>query len=55
MAERVAVGLSDLGHSPILHIQKQVPLLSSNPNNIPSAQPIQNLSYQSAAEITGAR
>lgn len=54
MAERTAVGLANQGHSPILHIQKQVPLYSSNPENILYTQPIQQLSYWSAAEITGA-
>jgi aspartokinase/homoserine dehydrogenase 1 len=53
MAERIAVGLANLGQDPILHIQKQVPLLSSNPNFTRDAEPIENLSYWSAAEITG--
>jgi aspartokinase len=55
IAERIAVGLAHLGESPVLHIQKQVPLLSSNPNHISAALPIQNLSYWSTAEITGSR
>lgn len=54
IAERIVVGLSSLEHSPILHIQKQVPLYSSNPGNIQDVKVIQNISYWSAAEITGA-
>ena len=54
MAERIAVWLRDNHHSPVLHIQKQVPLYSSNPNDR-SVVPIHHLSYASAAEITGAR
>jgi aspartokinase len=55
MAERIAVWLAQRGHHPVLHIQKQVPLLSSNPKNIPNAQYIPHMSYNTAAEITGAR
>lgn len=55
MAERIAVWLAEIGHEPILHIQKQVPLLSSNPNNRKDTRAINDLSYFSAAEITGAR
>lgn len=55
MAERIAVWLSDLGHSPILHIQKQVPLLSSHPGNTTGTRVISDMSHWTAAEITGAR
>jgi len=55
MAERIAVWLSDNGMKSILHIQKQLPLLSSDPRKIKDAQVIPQLSYFSAAEITGAR
>lgn len=55
IAERIAVGLSHAGHSPVLHIQKQVPLLSSNPKFISWSVPLRNLSYASGAEITWAR
>lgn len=55
MAERVAVWLAELGHEPILHIQKQDALRSSNPTNRQNTQILENLSYFSAAEITGAR
>ena len=54
-AERTAVGLANLWHSPILHIQKQVPMYSSHPGNISSVRPLWDISYWTAAEITGAR
>ena len=54
-AERTAVGLANLWHSPILHIQKQVPMYSSHPGNIDNVSPIRDISYWTAAEITGAR
>lgn len=53
MAERIAVGLAKHGHKPILHIQKQVSLLSSNPRNIKDVRAITALTYESAAEMTG--
>lgn len=55
MAERIAVWLQDQGMRSTLHIQKQVPLLSSDPRKIQDPQIIPRLSYFSAAEITGAR
>lgn len=55
MAERVAVWLAELWHNSILHIQKQDALRSSNPTNRNNTQILENLSYYSAAEITGAR
>ena len=55
IAERIAVGLRDRWHTPTLHIQKQVPLLSSNPKNIAGAVPLSRISYWTGAEITGAR
>ncbi len=54
-AERTAVGLANLWHSPILHIQKQVPMYSSHPGNIDNVRALWNISYWSAAEITGSR
>lgn len=55
MAERIAVGVHDLQDNPVLHIQKQVPLLSSHPGNITDTKIITNMSHWTAAEITGAR
>jgi aspartate kinase len=52
-AERVAVGLANLWHDTILHIQKQVPMYSSHPGNMPTAKVLDAISYRSAAEITG--
>lgn len=54
-AERTAVGLANLWHSPILHIQKQVPMYSSHPGNISNVRPLWDISYCTAAEITWAR
>jgi aspartokinase/homoserine dehydrogenase 1 len=55
VAERIAVWLADQWMNPILHIQKQVPLLSSDPRKNPNTRTIENLSYHTAAEITWAR
>jgi aspartate kinase len=55
MAERIAVGLADLGHTPTLHIQKQVPMYSSHPGHIDNVRSLWDISYWTAAEITGSR
>ncbi len=54
-AERTAVGLANLWHTPILHIQKQVPMYSSHPVHIDDVRPLWDISYWTAAEITGSR